>query len=100
MRRKQGAAPHDALMEAGEAKLKPIIMSTLSIVIGMLPMAIGIGAAGRELRKPMGTVTIGGLLVATFMTLVIIPAFYYLVIQKENNRKNGEKNQVPQIDNQ
>ena len=53
MRRKHGAAPHDALMEAGEAKLKPIVMSTLSIVIGMLPMAIGIGAAGRELRKPM-----------------------------------------------
>jgi len=48
----------------------------------------------------MGIVTIGGLLVATFMTLVIIPAFYYLVIQKENNRKNGKKNQVPQIENQ
>ncbi|HQF81795.1 MAG TPA: efflux RND transporter permease subunit [Candidatus Syntrophosphaera thermopropionivorans] len=100
MRRKQGAAPHDALMEAGEAKLKPIIMSTLSIVIGMLPMAIGIGAAGRELRKPMGIVTIGGLLVSTFMTLVIIPAFYYMVIQKENNKKNGKNNQVPQIENQ
>jgi len=100
MRRRQGIAPHDALMEAGEAKLKPIIMSTLAIIIGMLPMAIGIGAAGRELRKPMGIVTIGGLLVSTFMTLVIIPAFYYMVIQKENNKKNGKNNQVPQIENQ
>jgi HAE1 family hydrophobic/amphiphilic exporter-1 len=69
-------------------------------MIGMLPMALGIGAAGRELRRPMGIVIIGGLLVSTFMTLFIIPAFYYLVIQKENNKKNGKNNQVPQIENQ
>ena len=43
--------PHDALMEAGEAKLKPIIMSTLSIVIGMLPMAIGIGLQEENLEN-------------------------------------------------
>ncbi|HOY84226.1 MAG TPA: efflux RND transporter permease subunit [Candidatus Syntrophosphaera sp.] len=78
LRQKQGVAPHDALMEAGEAKLKPIIMSTLAIVIGMLPMALGIGPAGREMRMPMGIVMIGGLIVSAFLTLVIIPAFYYL----------------------
>lgn len=78
LRRKRGIAPHDALMEAGEAKLKPIIMSTLAIAIGMLPMALGIGPAGRELRMPMGIVMIGGLIVSAFLTLVIIPAFYYL----------------------
>ena len=93
IRRKQGITPHDALLDAGEAKLKPIIMSTLAIMIGMLPMALGIGAAGRELRRPMGIVIIGGLLVSTFMTLFIIPAFYYLVIQKENNSNKVIKSQ-------
>jgi HAE1 family hydrophobic/amphiphilic exporter-1 len=82
IKRRQGIDPHDALMQAGEAKLKPIIMSTLAIVISMLPMALGIGPAGRELRIPMGIVTIGGLTVSTFLTLVIIPAFYYLTTKQ------------------
>ncbi len=82
LRQQQGIAPHDALMEAGEAKLKPIIMSTLAIVIGMLPMALGIGPAGREMRMPMGIVMIGGLIVSAFLTLVIIPAFYYLTTKQ------------------
>ncbi len=85
MRRKQGLGPHDALMEAGEAKLKPIIMSTLAIAIGMLPMALGIGPAGKELRMPMGIVMIGGLLVSAFLTLVIIPAFYYLTTKTDRS---------------
>ena len=82
LRQQQGIAPHDALMEAGEAKLKPIIMSTLAIVIGMLPMALGIGPAGREMRMPMGIVMIAGLIVSAFLTLVIIPAFYYLTTKQ------------------
>ena len=69
-------------MEAGETKLKPIIMSTLAIVIGMLPMALGVGPAGKELRMPMGIVMMGGLLVSAFLTLVIIPAFYYLTTKQ------------------
>lgn len=78
VKRRQGYSAHDALLEAGELKLKPIIMSTLSIVIGMLPMAIGVGSSGKEFRQSMGVVSIGGLIVSTFLTLVIIPAFYYL----------------------
>jgi hydrophobic/amphiphilic exporter-1 (mainly G- bacteria), HAE1 family len=78
MKRKEGMYTHDALLEAGKMKLKPIIMSTLSIVIGMLPMALGIGSAGREFRMSMGIVSIGGLIVSTFLTLIVIPAFYYL----------------------
>lgn len=78
IRRKDGLNVHDALLEAGEHKLKPIIMSTLAIVIGMLPMALGIGGAGAEIRISMGVVSIGGLIVSSFLTLIIIPAFYYL----------------------
>lgn len=78
VKRKEGMCSHDALLEAGKLKLKPIIMSTLSIVIGMLPMALGIGSAGREFRMSMGIASIGGLIVSTLLTLIVIPAFYYL----------------------
>ncbi|MDD2228757.1 MAG: efflux RND transporter permease subunit, partial [Candidatus Cloacimonetes bacterium] len=78
VKRKDGISTHDALLEAGKMKLKPIIMSTLAIIMGMTPMAIGIGGFGKEFRQSMGVVSIGGLIVSTFLTLIIIPAFYYL----------------------
>ncbi len=75
----------DALIEACPTKLKPIIMSTLAIILGMLPLAIGIGSAGVELRQPLGVVGVGGLLISTLLTLFVIPAFYYLF--EERKRK-------------
>lgn len=53
-------------------------MSATALMLGMLPMALGIGDAGKEIRTPMGIVSISGLLAATIMTLYIIPAIYYL----------------------
>jgi len=88
MKRKEGMCSHDALLEAGKMKLKPIIMSTLSIVIGMVPMAMGIGSAGREFRMSMGIVSIGGLIVSTILTLIVIPAFYFL--STHNQTKKGD----------
>ena len=58
--------------------MKPIIMSTLAIVIGMLPMAVGMGAAGKQIRQPLGIVSFGGMIVSTALTLYIIPALYFL----------------------
>jgi HAE1 family hydrophobic/amphiphilic exporter-1 len=78
LRREQGMLPKDALLEACPTKLKPQIMATVAIILGMLPMALGIGAAGKEMRIPMGIVSIGGLIVSTLLTLFVIPAFYYL----------------------
>ena len=78
IKRKEGYSVHDALLEAGELKLKPIVMSTLAIIAGMIPMALGTGGTGKEIYQPMGIVSIGGLIVSTFLTLIIIPAFYYL----------------------
>ena len=75
---RRGKNVHDALLEAGPTKLKPIIMATIAIILGMLPMALGIGAAGREFRQPMGIVSIGGLVVSTPLALIVIPALYYL----------------------
>jgi HAE1 family hydrophobic/amphiphilic exporter-1 len=85
VRRRDGLSSHDALLEAGEHKLKPIVMSTLSIIIGMLPMALGVGTSGREIRQSMGIVSIGGLIVSSFLTLVIIPAFYYLTTRQSSS---------------
>ncbi len=79
LRREQGYLPKDALMEACPTKLKPQIMATTAIILGMLPLALGIGDAGKEMRIPLGVVAIGGLLVSTILTLFVIPAFYYLV---------------------
>jgi len=78
LRREQGYTPKDALMEAAPTKLKPQIMASIAIILGMLPLALGIGDAGREMRMPLGIVAIGGLIVSTILTLFVIPAIYYL----------------------
>lgn len=76
--REQGMSPHDALMEACPTKLKPQIMSATAIILGMLPLALGIGDAGKEMRIPLGVVAIGGLIASTILTLFVVPAFYYV----------------------
>ena len=68
----------DALIEAGTVKLKPQIMSSFALILGMLPMALQIGEAGREFRAPLGIVSIGGLITSTFLTIFVIPAVYYI----------------------
>lgn len=80
--REQGKSAREALLEAGPTKLKPILMSGIAIIFGMLPMALGIGEAGVEMRQPLGIVSIGGIVVATLMTLYVIPAIYYLTTRK------------------
>ncbi len=74
--RQKGYSVYEALIEACPTKLKPILMSTIAIILGMLPMAMGYGDAGSEIRQPMGIVAIGGLVVSTFLTLFVIPAIY------------------------
>lgn len=73
----------EALLEACPVKLRPIIMAAVAIILGMLPMALGLGSAGREFRQPMGIVTIGGLIVSTILTLFVIPALYYLTTRSK-----------------
>jgi len=77
--RNGGAEIRQALIDACTAKLKPVLMSNIAIILGMLPMALGIGASGAELRQTMGIVMIGGILSATVLTLFIIPALEYVI---------------------
>lgn len=80
--RADGKEKHQALMEAGEARLRPILMTTLTTALGLLPMAIGFGE-GAEVRAPMAITVIGGLLVSTLLTLLVIPVVYSLLDVKQ-----------------
>ena len=82
LRRLEGMAKLAALKQAGRVRLRPILMTTATTVLGLLPMALGLGE-GSELRTPMALVVIGGLLTSTLLTLVIIPAVYALVDRRE-----------------
>ncbi len=76
--RREGARKIDALKQAGELRLRPILMTTSTTVLGLLPMAVGLGE-GSELRAPMAITVIGGLLASTALTLLIIPAVYSIL---------------------
>lgn len=78
LRREGGKSARDAMIEASPTKLKAILMSNIAIVLGMLPMAIGIGSSGAEMRQPMGIVIIGGIVGSTILTLFVIPALEVL----------------------
>lgn len=73
--RADGMAKLDALRQAGKVRLRPILMTTATTVLGLLPMALSQGE-GSELRAPMAMTVIGGLLISTALTLVIIPVVY------------------------
>lgn len=73
--RERGLSVITAVVEAGKSRLRPVLMTTLTTILGMLPMAIGTGQ-GSEMWQPMGIAIIGGLLVSTVMTLVVVPSIY------------------------
>ncbi|MBO7392848.1 MAG: efflux RND transporter permease subunit [Abditibacteriota bacterium] len=76
--RDRGMERRDAILEAGPTRLRPILMTTLAMVFGMLPTALAL-SEGSELRAPMSIAVIGGLIVSTLLTLVVIPVVYTLV---------------------
>ena len=79
--RDSGLSKREALMAGASQRLRPILMTTLTTILGLLPMAVGIGEAS-ELRTPMAVTVIGGLMVSTFLTLVVIPVVYDLIDRK------------------
>ncbi|MDB5027500.1 MAG: Cobalt-zinc-cadmium resistance protein CzcA, partial [Candidatus Eremiobacteraeota bacterium] len=74
-RREQGASVEESLLAAGKTRLRPIVMTTLAAIGGLIPLALGIGQ-GAELEKPLAIAVIGGLSTATFFTLILIPVLY------------------------
>ncbi|HUP90985.1 MAG TPA: efflux RND transporter permease subunit, partial [Solimonas sp.] len=84
--RDEGMERTAAVIEGGRARLRPILMTTLTAVLGLLPMAIG-GGEGAEVRAPMAITVIGGLIVSTLLTLVVIPVLYTLLDREKKVRK-------------
>ena len=75
-RREHGLSRWDALMDACHKRARPIIMTTLAMGAGMLPIALGFGAADSSFRSPMAVAVIGGLITSTFLSLLVIPAVF------------------------
>ena len=73
--RRAGASLDDALRDAGQVRLRPILMTTAAMIGGMLPLAMGIGEGG-ETQAPMGRAIIGGVITSTLLTLVVVPVLY------------------------
>jgi len=80
--RERGLERIEAIRLAGRTRLRPILITSVSTIIGLIPMAIGIGE-GAEIRRPMAITVISGTLVATFLTLVVIPVLYAVLDRKE-----------------
>jgi multidrug efflux pump subunit AcrB len=88
--RMAGAAAHDAAVEGARSRLRPILMTSLAMIAGMVPMAIGLGEGARQ-TAPLGRAVIGGLAVATFATLLVLPAIFALV-QARAHRQSASLN--------
>ena len=82
--RANGLEKHQAIIEASQSRLRPILMTTFTTTLGLLPMVMGIGD-GAELREPMAVTVIFGLLFATLLTLFFIPLLYSMVDRKQFN---------------
>ncbi len=90
LRRDQGLALTEAVIEAGRVRLRPILMTAFTTIFGLIPMALAIGS-GNELRAPMARSVIGGLLFATFLTLVFIPVLYTLFERKKKQPESTKQ---------
>jgi HAE1 family hydrophobic/amphiphilic exporter-1 len=76
--RSRGLSMREAVLEAGPTRMRPVLMTAISTIFGMLPLALGAGD-GSEWRNPMGVVAIGGLATSTLLTLIVVPVFYSVV---------------------
>ncbi|NES86726.1 MAG: efflux RND transporter permease subunit, partial [Moorea sp. SIO2B7] len=76
--RKSGLSRNEAILETGVVRLRPILMTTTSTILGMMPIALGLGA-GAELRQPMAVAIIGGLITASLLSLIVVPVLYTLL---------------------
>src|SRR5690606_28720260 len=76
----QGMSRREAIIEAGRVRLRPILMTTMALIAGMMPVALGIGE-GADFRAPLGRAIIGGVITSTFLTLLVIPLVFEMMDQ-------------------
>ena len=80
--RLEGVEKKEAIARAGVTRLRPILMTAITTVLGLVPMVVG-GSMGTDMTRPMAIVTIGGLIYGTILTLFVVPCIYDLVNRKE-----------------
>jgi HAE1 family hydrophobic/amphiphilic exporter-1 len=85
--RQRGKNVTDAILEAGPRRLRPIIMTATATILGMLPIALGIGS-GSEIEAPLAVSAIGGLTTSTLLTLILVPVLYSLFDNMRNKTKD------------
>ena len=85
--RESGMTKKEAIIEAGKTRLRPILMTALTTILGLLTLALGVGS-GSEMLQPMGIVTIGGLAYATILTLFVVPCMYDILNREKKRRKS------------
>ncbi|HOY31499.1 MAG TPA: efflux RND transporter permease subunit [Bacteroidales bacterium] len=83
--RDRGNSLDDALIKAGRSRLRPVLMTTLTTILGMLPLALSTGE-GSEIWKPMGITVIGGLVFSTIITMIIVPVVYRIVVRRTERK--------------
>ena len=88
-KREQGMNKMEAVVEAAAQRFRPILMTTLATVLGVLPIALGLGAAAKS-RVPMGAALIGGLLFALVLTLFVVPALYSYMASKVTKKEKKQ----------
>ncbi|NSL18116.1 efflux RND transporter permease subunit [Tatlockia micdadei] len=88
---REGNDPLSSALEAGRTRLRPVLMTALAMIIGMLPMALGMGEGGEQ-NAPLGRAVIGGLSFATVATLFFVPTIFYIIHNYLHKKELGEKN--------
>jgi len=91
---KRGVSAREAALASGMIRFRPILMTAISTIAGILPIAIGFGA-GAESRRPMGVAAVGGMATSTFLTLFVIPVVYVKLSEWFGGRKSGPGNAAP-----
>jgi multidrug efflux pump subunit AcrB len=90
----KGAAPLEAALGAGSTRLRAVLMTAIAMMIGMLPMSLGLGEGGEQ-NAPLARAVIGGLLLATLATLFFVPTVFSLLHHKPATHSDGHPNLTP-----
>jgi len=86
--RERGLELKEAIVESGKSRLRPVLMTSLTTILGMLPLALSTGS-GSEIWSPMGIAVIGGLIFSTIVTLILIPVIYHMMLRRSDSRKKA-----------
>jgi multidrug efflux pump subunit AcrB len=91
----EGKNARDAAIEAGFVRIRPVLMTALAMIIGMVPMAVGLGEGGEQ-NAPLGRAVIGGLVFATFATLFFVPCVFSMIHGRRGRRAAGQASLSPE----